>query len=94
MKSSSILYNFIALYLLFSLFITLTESQKYFNYTESKLGDQNIPPLIADIKTYDDGTILVHIIRNESKQTDECSKIHGISLEQKLRIRIISINGT
>ncbi|KAF0526279.1 hypothetical protein F8M41_014110 [Gigaspora margarita] len=94
MRSTSILYNFIVLYLLFSLLITLTESQNYFNYTESKLGDQNIPPLIADIKTYDDGTILVHIIRNESKQTDECSKIHGMSLEQKLRIRIISINGT
>ncbi|RIB12647.1 hypothetical protein C2G38_2200047 [Gigaspora rosea] len=74
--------------------MTLTGSQKYFNYTESKLGDKNVPPLIADIKAYDDGTILVHIIRNETKQTDECSKIHGMNLEQKLRIRIISINGT
>ncbi|CAG8812108.1 24960_t:CDS:1, partial [Gigaspora rosea] len=60
----------------------------------NKLSDQNKPPLIADIKTYDDGATIVHIIRNESKQIDECSKIHGMSLEQKLHIRIISINGT
>ncbi|KAF0501475.1 hypothetical protein F8M41_020003 [Gigaspora margarita] len=85
-------------YLFFCLLIKLTKSQqiqyKYFNYTESELGDQNTPPLIADIKTYNDGTILVHIIRNESKQTDECSIIQGMSLEQKLRIRLIFLNGT
>ncbi|RIB28423.1 hypothetical protein C2G38_2157943 [Gigaspora rosea] len=42
-----------------------------------KLGDsdQNTPPLIADIKTYDDGTILVHVIRNESIQTDDFREI-------------------
>ncbi|KAF0501470.1 hypothetical protein F8M41_020001 [Gigaspora margarita] len=85
-------------YLFFCLFITLTKSQqvqyKYFNYTENKLEDQDSSPLIADIKTYDDGTILVHIIRNVSNQTDECSKIQGMSLEQRLRIRLIFLNGT
>ncbi|CAG8690118.1 9622_t:CDS:1, partial [Gigaspora rosea] len=39
--------------------------RKYFNYKETKLGDKNTPPFIADIKTYDGGTILVHIIRNK-----------------------------
>ncbi|CAG8485244.1 10306_t:CDS:2, partial [Dentiscutata heterogama] len=58
------------------------------------LGDHNTPPIIVDIKTFDDGTILVHIIRNESTQIEECSKIGGISLEQKLRIRLIFLNGT
>ncbi|KAF0532031.1 hypothetical protein F8M41_011540 [Gigaspora margarita] len=98
MKLSSLLYKFTVQFLLFCLLIALTKSQqiqyKYFNYTEIKLGGQNTPPLVTDIKTYDDGTILVHIIRNESKQTDECSKIRGMSLEQKLRIRLIFLNGT
>ncbi|CAG8589503.1 3561_t:CDS:2, partial [Dentiscutata heterogama] len=58
------------------------------------LGDHNAPLLIADIKTYDDGTILVHIIRNESTQSVNCSKIGGMSLEQKLRIRLIFSNGS
>ncbi|CAG8468008.1 10970_t:CDS:2, partial [Gigaspora rosea] len=49
----------------------------------SKLGDQNASFLIADIKTYDDGTILVHILRNESKQTEECLNIGGINFEQR-----------
>ncbi|CAG8534588.1 15312_t:CDS:2, partial [Gigaspora rosea] len=71
-----------------------TITNKYFNHTESELGDHNAPPLIADIKTYDDGTILVHIIRNESTQSVDCSKIGGMSLEQKLRIRLIFLNGT
>ncbi|CAG8782227.1 9468_t:CDS:1, partial [Gigaspora rosea] len=53
----------------------------------TKLGDQNTPPLVADIKTYDDGTILVHIVRNKSTSTADCSKVHGMSLEQQLRIR-------
>ncbi|CAG8560935.1 297_t:CDS:2, partial [Dentiscutata heterogama] len=60
----------------------------------SKLGDQNAPPLIAGIKTYDDGTILVQIIRNESTQSGDCSKIGRMSLEQKLYIRLIFLNGT
>ncbi|KAF0558620.1 hypothetical protein F8M41_008540 [Gigaspora margarita] len=89
----SCLYNLIEQYLFFCLFVTLSNSQ-YFNYTESKLGDLNAPPLIADIKTYNDRTILIHIIRNESTQTDECSKIRGMSLEQKLHIRLIFLNGT
>ncbi|CAG8606445.1 2588_t:CDS:2, partial [Dentiscutata heterogama] len=59
-----------------------------------ELGDHNAPPLIADIKTYDDGTILVHIIRNESTLSVDCSKIGGVSLEQKLRIRLIFLNGS
>ncbi|CAG8694235.1 17687_t:CDS:1, partial [Gigaspora rosea] len=60
--------------------ITSTKSQqsqyKYFNYTESTLG---APPLVADIKTYDDGTLLVHIIRNDSTQsTVDCLNIQGM----------------
>ncbi|RIB22744.1 hypothetical protein C2G38_954472 [Gigaspora rosea] len=98
MKLYNIPYNIIIQYLFFCIFITTTKSQqlpyKYFNYTESNLGDQNASYNIADIKTYDDGTILVHIIRNESTQTDDCSKIRGMSLEQKLRIRLIFLNGT
>ncbi|KAF0526273.1 hypothetical protein F8M41_014106 [Gigaspora margarita] len=93
-----ILYNIIIQYLFFCLLITITKSQqlqyKYFNYTESDLGDQNASFHIVDIKTYDDGTILVHIIRNESTQTADCSKIRGMSLEKKLRIRLIFLNGT
>ncbi|KAF0523212.1 hypothetical protein F8M41_015437 [Gigaspora margarita] len=95
----SCLYDLIEQYLFFCLFITLSKSQyinytQYFNYTESKLGDLNAPPLIADINTYDDGTILIHIIRNESTQTNDCSKIRGMSLEKKLYIRLIFLNGT
>ncbi|KAF0526266.1 hypothetical protein F8M41_014099 [Gigaspora margarita] len=95
MKLYNILYNIIVQCLFFCLLITITKSQqlpyKYFNYTESNLGDQNESYLIADIKTYDDGTILIHIIRT---QTEDCSKIRGMSLEQKLRIRLIFLNGT
>ncbi|KAF0526272.1 hypothetical protein F8M41_014105 [Gigaspora margarita] len=91
-------YNIIVQYLFFFLLITITKSKqlpyKYFNYTESNLGDQNASYNIVDIKTYDDGTILVHLIRNESTQTADCSKIRGMSLEQKLRIRLIFLNGT
>ncbi|KAF0526277.1 hypothetical protein F8M41_014108 [Gigaspora margarita] len=98
MKLYNFLYNIIVQCLFFCLLIKITKSQKlqykYFNYTESNLGDQNASYHIADIKTYDDGTILVHIIRNESTQTDDCSKIRGMSLEQKLRIRLIFLNGT
>ncbi|KAF0537646.1 hypothetical protein F8M41_008312 [Gigaspora margarita] len=98
MKLSSLLYNVTLKYLFFCLIITLTKSQqvqyKYFNYTESELSNQNSSPLIVDIKTYDDRTILVHIIRNESTQRVDCSKLGGMSLEQKLRIRIIFLNGT
>ncbi|KAF0555237.1 hypothetical protein F8M41_017625 [Gigaspora margarita] len=98
MKLSSIRHYFIIQYLFFCLLITLTESQqlpyKSFNYTENNLDKQNSTFLIADIKTYDDGTILLHIMRNESKQTENCSKIRGISFEQKLYIRLIFLNGT
>ncbi|KAF0504105.1 hypothetical protein F8M41_019641 [Gigaspora margarita] len=96
MKIFSQPYRFIAQYLFICLVITSTESQqsqyKYFNYTESTLG---APPLVADIKTYDDGTLLVHIIRNDSTQsTVDCLNIQGMSLEQKLYVRIIHSNGS
>ncbi|RIB25739.1 hypothetical protein C2G38_422651 [Gigaspora rosea] len=98
MKLTSLHYNLIIQFLIFCLLITLTISQqlpyKIFNYTESKLGDQNTSFIIADIKTYDDGTILVHIMRNVSKQIKNCSKFRGISFEQKLYIRLIFLNGT
>ncbi|CAG8819466.1 15475_t:CDS:1, partial [Racocetra persica] len=59
------------------------------------LGTQDTPPLVIDIKNYDDRTILVHIIRNDSTQSAaDCLKIRGISLEQKLRIRLIHLNGS
>ncbi|CAG8793921.1 23538_t:CDS:1, partial [Gigaspora rosea] len=52
--------------------ITSMKSQqsqyKYFNYTENT-GTLGAPPLVADIKTYDDGTLLIHIIRNDSTQS-------------------------
>ncbi|CAG8543774.1 11514_t:CDS:2, partial [Scutellospora calospora] len=90
-----ITYKLIAQYLFFCLIITLTKSQQYFNYTESTLETQDTPPLVADIKTYNDGTILVHVIRNDSTQSNiDCLKFRGMSLEQKLRIRIIHLNGT
>ncbi|KAF0526265.1 hypothetical protein F8M41_014098 [Gigaspora margarita] len=98
MKLYNILYDIIVQCLFFCLLIKITKSQqlqyKYFNYTESDLGDKNASYHIADIKTYDDETILVHIIRNESTQTDDCSKIRGMSLERKLHIRFIFSNGT
>ncbi|RIB19936.1 hypothetical protein C2G38_2180523 [Gigaspora rosea] len=65
-----------------------------FRYPPPLLSDQNAPPQIVDIKTNDDGTILVHIIRYESTKSVDCSKIGGTSLEQKLRIRFIFLNGT
>ncbi|RIB22732.1 hypothetical protein C2G38_953821 [Gigaspora rosea] len=93
MKLSSLRHFLIIQHLFFCLFITLTKSQKLpyksFNYTENNLDKQNTTFLIADIKTYDDGTILLHIMRNQSKQTENCSKICGISFEQKLYIRLI-----
>ncbi|CAG8558911.1 11509_t:CDS:2, partial [Scutellospora calospora] len=86
-----ITYKPIAQYLLLCLIITLTKSQQSFNYTESTLETQDTPPLIADIKSYDDGTILVHVIRNYSTQLNiDCL----MSLEPKLRIRIIHLNRT
>ncbi|KAF0433386.1 hypothetical protein F8M41_005072 [Gigaspora margarita] len=99
MKLSSLRYYFIIQYLFICLLITLTKSQQLpynsFNYTENSFLDkQNATFHIADIKTYDDGKILLHIMRNESKQTENCSKIHGISFEQKLYIRLIFLNGT
>ncbi|CAG8616930.1 1043_t:CDS:1, partial [Scutellospora calospora] len=51
----------------------------------STLETHDTPPLVADIKTYDDGTILVHVIRNDSTQSNtDCLKFRGMSLEQKL----------
>ncbi|KAF0433388.1 hypothetical protein F8M41_005073 [Gigaspora margarita] len=97
MKLSSLRYYFIIQYLFICLLITLTSQLPYnsFNYTENSFLDkQNATFHIADIKPYDDGTILLHIMRNESKQTENCSKIHGISFEQKLYIRLIFLNGT
>ncbi|RIB14901.1 hypothetical protein C2G38_1615987 [Gigaspora rosea] len=96
MKIFSQPYKLIAQYLFICLIITSTKPQqsqyKYFNYTESTLG---APPLVADIKTYDDGTLLVHIIRNDSTQsTVDCLNIQGMSLEQKLYMRIIHLNGS
>ncbi|CAG8615301.1 20696_t:CDS:1, partial [Gigaspora rosea] len=85
MKLTCLFCNLIIQYLFLCLLITSTNSQQlsyqHFNYTETKLGDHSTPPLIADIKTYDDGTILVHIIRNESTQSDGCSNVNGMSLE-------------
>ncbi|RIB26540.1 hypothetical protein C2G38_235104 [Gigaspora rosea] len=99
MKITSHPSKFIIQYLFICLIITSTKSQqsqyKYFNYTESTLGTQDTSPLVADIKTYDDGTILAHIIRNDSTQSStDCLKIRGMSLEQKLRIRVIHPNVT
>ncbi|RIB05426.1 hypothetical protein C2G38_596923 [Gigaspora rosea] len=95
---SSLLYYLIIQYLFFSILIKSTKSQQLpygtFNYVENKLDKQNTTFLIADIKTYDDRTILLHIMRNESKQTENCSKIRGISFEQKLDIRLVFSNGT
>ncbi|KAF0504106.1 hypothetical protein F8M41_019642 [Gigaspora margarita] len=96
MKIFSQPYRLMAQYLFICLVITSTKSQqpqyKYFNYTESILG---APPLVADIKTYDDGTLLVHIIRNDSTQsTADCLNIQGMSLEQQLYMRIIHLNGS
>ncbi|KAF0450267.1 hypothetical protein F8M41_002203 [Gigaspora margarita] len=95
LSSVNLFYKLLLLYLFLCLFITSTKSQlNYFNYTETKLGDQNTPPLVADIKTYDDGTILVHIVRNKSTSTTDCSNVQGMSLEQQLHIRVILRNGT
>ncbi|CAG8842750.1 36314_t:CDS:2, partial [Racocetra persica] len=47
----------------------------------------------VNIRTYDDGTTLVHIIRY-GIQTADCSRINGISLEPILRIRVIQLDGT
>ncbi|RIB27749.1 hypothetical protein C2G38_1694379 [Gigaspora rosea] len=98
MKIFSQPYKLIAQYLFICLVITSTKSQqsqyKYFNYTEST-GTLGAPPLVADIKTYDDGTLLVHIIRNDSTQSSvDCLNIQGMSLEQNLYMRIIHLNGS
>ncbi|CAG8569363.1 3237_t:CDS:2, partial [Dentiscutata heterogama] len=97
MKLYGLYYNFITLYLFLINLIIITKSQSFFNYTERNLNEtfsQNGSPLIADIKTYDDGTILVHIVRFDSTQTIDCSRFHGMSLEQQIHIRIIHLNGT
>ncbi|RIB22337.1 hypothetical protein C2G38_1005919 [Gigaspora rosea] len=92
MKLSSLSYNLVALYLLLiflCLLIISTKSQT-FNYTEST-SDTEFPhaqPQIVDIKTYDDGTTLVHIIRHDP------TKSQAYCLEQILRIRVIQLNGT
>ncbi|CAG8704498.1 13713_t:CDS:2, partial [Dentiscutata heterogama] len=51
----------------------------------------NTPSLVADIKTYDDGSILVHIIRNDSAQlTDNCLKIRGIKIDPNLNLHPVN----
>ncbi|CAG8544555.1 3296_t:CDS:10 [Cetraspora pellucida] len=95
-------YNLTAqcLYLIsLCLFITSTISQQsqlnFFNYTENTTNTefpQNAPKVV-NIRTYDDGTTLVHIIRY-GIQTADCSRINGINLEPILRIRVIQLNGT
>ncbi|RIB26735.1 hypothetical protein C2G38_2138160 [Gigaspora rosea] len=92
-------YNFIAqcLFIIsYCLFITSTKSQEsqlaFFNYTEN-ITDTKFPqnaPNIVNIRTYDDGTALVHIIRDSVQQAD-CL---GHSLEPILRIRVIQLNGS
>ncbi|CAG8710582.1 15820_t:CDS:2, partial [Dentiscutata heterogama] len=67
----------------------------FFNYTENTT-DTEFPqnePKVVNIQTYEDGTTLVHIIR-DGIQTANCSSINGTSLEPILRIRVIQLNGT
>ncbi|CAG8595119.1 2776_t:CDS:2, partial [Dentiscutata heterogama] len=83
------------------LFIISTKSQNTnsnyttFNYTESTSGTAfpHSQPLVLNVNTYDDGTILVLIARaqNDSVQDNSCS---GLKLEPTLRIRIIKVDGT
>ena len=76
-----ITYKLIAQYLFLCLITTLTKSQQYYSYTESTLETQDTPPLVADIKTYNDGTILVHVIRNDSTQSNSAPNRVGFGLE-------------
>ncbi|CAG8700704.1 8295_t:CDS:2, partial [Cetraspora pellucida] len=80
----------------FCLFMTSTKSQDTrlttFNYTENTTNTifpQNAPKIVK-IRTYDDGTILVHLIRYGVQQAN----CFGHSLEPILRIRVIHLNGT
>ncbi|RIB06061.1 hypothetical protein C2G38_543550 [Gigaspora rosea] len=54
----------------------------------------SFPPIVADIRHYDDETILVQIIRRNSTPSADCSKVNGVNLEQILRIRVIHPNAT
>ncbi|CAG8800926.1 16589_t:CDS:2, partial [Racocetra persica] len=58
------------------------------NTTDTKF-PQNAPEVVK-IRTYDDGTTLVHLIRDGIQQAN-CS---GHSLEPILRIRVIQLNGS
>ncbi|CAG8789001.1 3008_t:CDS:1, partial [Gigaspora rosea] len=56
-------------------------------------------PIILNIKTYTDGTTLVHIARSDSPINAAClgpnlEHSSRLSLEQKLLIRVIQLNGT
>ncbi|CAG8513975.1 7987_t:CDS:2, partial [Cetraspora pellucida] len=76
--------------------MTSTKSQNTqlatFNYTENTTNTifpQNAPKVVK-VRTYDDGTILVHLIRYGVQQAN----CFGHSLEPILRIRVIHLNGT
>ncbi|RIB17608.1 hypothetical protein C2G38_1416108 [Gigaspora rosea] len=95
MKLSNFFYNAVTQYLfLISFWLLIKTTKSEFTYTESKFGISSPQkPLITDIKTYKDGTILVRIIRNDSIQTNnDCKTLNVTSLEPILRIRVIHTN--
>ncbi|RIB23335.1 hypothetical protein C2G38_871961 [Gigaspora rosea] len=104
MKLFNLSYNLIAQCLfLISLcaFITSTKSElTFFNYTETSLNDTNVPnqtPFVIKLDTYDDGTTLVHIIRQDNNLNATCTnylRMPALGLEQIFRIRVIQLNGT
>ncbi|RIB23535.1 hypothetical protein C2G38_2171062 [Gigaspora rosea] len=102
MKLPDFLHSALAQYLfLLSLcaLITSTKSKiDYFKYTENTTDSRQ--PMVVNIQTYHDGTALVHITRFDPSLNESCSKSFGVfgnytsGLEQRLRIRVIHLNGT
>ncbi|CAG8813042.1 3246_t:CDS:2, partial [Racocetra persica] len=64
------------------------------NFTHIESGENsrvpNQPPRVIDIKSYDDGTAVVQIIRRNTSATPSA----GVCVESLLSLRIIHLNGS
>ncbi|CAG8587837.1 1008_t:CDS:2, partial [Acaulospora colombiana] len=66
----------------------ISQNFKNFTYIEtSKTNFPDVAPEITDIKTYDDGTVLIRVVRQDPSVKDR------FCVEQMLSLRVIHLNG-
>jgi len=86
--------KFIFIILSIILFAPLPIRSKIFSFTYEETQTENTnPPIVNDIQNYDDGTIVVRLVRENSSAIRTSDDI-DICLDRYLSLRIIHPNGT